>query len=151
MIDIKIEDYLSEEEIKEICKEVLSQKIREDMRKLNVNDIIANISYAEVAAMVNTYVGEDDFCKREIPRKVRDVIAGLSEFTVFQKADVWERKNSIAYDIMQEECRASRPLIKARVEQIVNEYKFPQLERDEIMYTIADVLTDRLLPTGDVK
>lgn len=67
----KIEDYLSEEEIKEICKEVLSQKIREDMRKLNVNDIIANISYAEVAAMVNTYVGEDDFCKREIPRKVR--------------------------------------------------------------------------------
>ncbi len=151
MMDIKIEDYLSGEEIKEICKEVLSQKIREDMCKLNVNDIIANISYAAVAAMVNTYVGEDDFCKREIPRKVRDVIAGLSDFTVFQKADAWERKNSIAYDIMQEECRASRPLIKARVEQIVNEYKFPQLERDEIMYTIADVLTDRLLPTGDVK
>jgi hypothetical protein len=151
MMDIKIEDYLSEEEIKEICKDELHQKIREDMRNLNVNDIIANVSYAEVAAMVDTYVGEDDFCKREIPRKVRDVIAGLSEFTVFQKADAWERKNSIAYDIMQEECRASRPLIKARVEQIVNEYKFPQLERDEIMYTIADVLTDRLLPTGDVK
>mgnify|MGYP006920101894 CR=1 FL=1 len=146
MMDIKIEDYLSEEEIKEICKDALYQKIREDIRKLNVNDIIANISYAEVAAMVNTYVGEDDFCKREILRKVRDVIAGLSDFTVFQKADAWGRKNSIAYDIMQEECRASRPLIKARVEQIVNEYKFPQLERDEIMYTIADVLTDRLLP-----
>lgn len=145
-MDIKIEDYLSEEETKEICKEALYQKIREDMRKLNVNDIIANISYAEVAAMVNTYVGEDDFCKREIPRKVREVIDGLSTYTVFQKADAWEHKNSIAYDIMQEECRASRPLIKARVEQIVNEYKFPQLERNEIMYTIADVLTDRLLP-----
>ena len=146
MMDIKIEDYLSEEEIKEICKEALCQKIREDMQKLNVNDIIANISYAEVAAMVDTYVGEDDFCKREIPHKVHEVIAELSTFTVFRKADAWERKNSIAYDIMQEECRASRPLIKARVEQIINEYKFPQLERDEIMYTIADVLTDRLLP-----
>lgn len=146
MMDIKIEDYLSEEEIKEICEEALYQKIREDMRKLNVNDIIANISYREVEAMVDTYVGEDDFCKKEIPKKVRDVIEGLSAFTVFRKADVWERKNSIAYDIMQEECRASRPLIKARVEQIINEYNFPQLERDEIMYTIADVLTDRLLP-----
>lgn len=146
MMDIKIEDYLSEEEIKEICKEALYQKIREDMRKLNVNDIIANISYREVEAMVDAYVGEDDFCKKEIPKKVRDVIDGLSSFTVFRKADVWERKNSIAYDIMEEECRASRPLIKARVEQIINEYKFPQLERDEIMYTIADVLTDRLLP-----
>ena len=146
MMDVKIEDYLDEQEIKEICKDALYQKIREDMRELNVNDIIANISYAEVAAMVDTYVGEDDFCKKEIPKKVHRIIDELSTYTVFRKADAWERKNSIAYDIMEEECRASRPLIKARVEQIINEYKFPQLERDETMYTIADVLTDRLLP-----
>ena len=149
MMDIKIEDYLSKEEIKEICKDALYQKIREDMRNLNVNDIIANISYAEVAAMVDTYVGEDNFCKKEIPQKVHRVIDELSTYTVFRKADAWERKNSIAYDIMQEECRASRPRIKARIEQIIDEYNFPQLERSEIMYTIADVLTDRLLPEKD--
>lgn len=145
-MDIKIEDYLDEQEIKEICKDVLYQKIREDMRELNVNDIIANISYAEVEAMVDTYVGEDNFCKKEIPQKVHRVIDELSTYTVFRKADAWERKNSIAYDIMQEECRASRPRIKARIEQIIDEYNFPQLERSEIMYTIADVLTDRLFP-----
>ena len=148
-MDIKIEDYLNEQEIKEICKDALYQKIREDMRELNVNDIIANISYAEVAAMVDTYVGEDNFCKKEIPQKVHKVIDELSTYTVFRKADAWERKNSIAYDIMQEECRASRPRIKARIEQIIDEYNFPQLERSEIMYTIADVLTDRLLPEKD--
>ena len=148
-MDIKVEDYLDEQEIKEICKDALYQKIREDMRELNVNDIIANISYAEVAAMVDTYVGEDNFCKKEIPQKVHRVIDELSTYTVFRKADAWERKNSIAYDIMQEECRASRPRIKARIEQIIDEYNFPQLERSEIMYTIADVLTDRLLPEKD--
>ena len=148
-MNIKIEDYLDEQEIKEICKDALYQKIREDMRELNVNDIIANISYAEVAAMVDTYVGEDNFCKKEIPKKVHMVIDELSTYTVFRKADAWERKNSIAYDIMQEECRASRPRIKARIEQIIDEYNFPQLERSEIMYTIADVLTDRLLPEKD--
>ena len=148
-MDIKIEDYLDEQEIKEICKDALYQKIREDMRELNVNDIIANISYAEVAAMVDTYVGEDNFCKKEIPQKVHKVIDELSTYTVFRKADAWERKNSIAYDIMQEECRASRPRIKARIEQIIDEYNFPQLERSEIVYTIADVLTDRLLPEKD--
>lgn len=148
-MNIKIEDYLDEQEIKEICKDALYQKIREDMRELNVNDIIANISYAEVAAMVDTYVGEDNFCKKEIPQKVHRVIDELSTYTVFRKADAWERKNSIAYDIMQEECRASRPRIKARIEQIIDEYNFPQLERSEIMYTIADVLTDRLLPEKD--
>ena len=82
---------------------------------------------------------------------VRKAIENISAFTVFRKADVWERKNSIAYDIMEEECRAARPLIKKRVEQIIDEYKFPQLERDEIMYTIADVLTDRLLPEKEVE
>ena len=148
-MDIKIEDYLDEQEIKEICKDALYQKIREDMRKLNVNDIIANISYAEVEAMVDTYGGEDNFCKKEIPQKVHRVIDELSTYTVFRKADAWERGNSIAYDIMQEECRASRPRIKARIEQIIDEYDFPQLERSEIMYTIADVLTDRLLPEKD--
>ena len=148
-MDIKIEDYLDEQEIKEICKDALYQKIREDMCKMNVNDIIANISYAEVEAMVDEYVGEDNFCKKEIPQKVHMVIDELSTYTVFRKADAWERKNSIAYDIMQEECRASRPRIKARIEQIIDEYNFPQLERSEIMYTIADVLTDRLLPEKD--
>ena len=92
MMDIKIEDYLSKEEIKEICKDALYRKIREDMRRLNVNDIIANISYAEVAAMVDAYVGEDDFCKKEIPKKVHKVIDELSTYTVFRKADAWERK-----------------------------------------------------------
>ena len=150
-MDIKIEDYLDREEIKEVCKDALYQKIREDMRGLNVNDIIANISHSEVAAMVDTYVGEDDFCKEMIPKKVRDVIDGLSSFTVFRKADAWERKNSVAYDLLEEECRNVRPLIRQRVEQIVNDYKFPQLERDEIMYTIADVLTDRLLPEKEVE
>ena len=144
-MDVKIEDYLDEQEIKEICKDALYQKIREDIHELNVNVIVANISHAEVAAMVDTYVGEDDFCKKEIPKKVHRVIDELSTYTVFRKANAWERKNSITYDIMEEECRASRPLIKARVEQIINEYSFPQLERSEIIYTIADVLTDRLL------
>ena len=150
-MDIDIKDYLTPEEIKDVCKDALYQKIREDMRGLNINDIIANISNADVEAMVDAYVGEDDFCKTEIPKKVRNVIENISTYTVFRKADVWERKSSIANDILEEECRAARPLIKKRVEQIINEYNFPQLERDEIMYTIADVLTDRLLPEKEVK
>ena len=150
-MDIDIKDYLTQEEIKDVCKDALYQKIREDMRGLNINDIIANISNADVEAMVDAYVGEDDFCKTEIPKKVRNVIENISTYTVFRKADVWERKSSIANDILEEECRAARPLIKKRVEQIINEYNFPQLERNEIMYTIADVLTDRLLPEKEVQ
>lgn len=150
-MEIKIEDYLSPEEIKDICKYALYEKVRNDMQGLNVNDIIANISHAEVEAMVDAYVGNDNFCKTEIPKKVRAVIENLGPYSVFRKAYGWEQKNSVAYDIMEEECRAARPLIKKSVERIVDQYDFPQLERDEIMYTIADVLTNRLLPEKDIK
>jgi hypothetical protein len=150
-MEIAIEDYLSPKEIKDICKDALYEKVRNDMQGLNVNDIIANISHAEVEAMVDAYVGNDNFCKTEIPKKVRAVIENLGTCSVFRKADAWERKNSVAYDIMEEECRAARPLIKKSVERIIDQYDFPQLERDEIMYTIADVLTNRLLPEKDVK
>lgn len=52
-MNIEIKDYLTPEEIKGICQDALYQKIREDMRGLNVYDIIANIShYAEGAERV---------------------------------------------------------------------------------------------------
>lgn len=140
-MEIDIKEFLSADEIKEVCKDALYSKIREDMRNLNVNDIIANISYAEVAAMVDTHIGEDNYCKKTIAQKTKQIIESLSSYSVFHKADAWERKNSIAYDIMEEECRAARPLIKQRIEQIVKEYDFPMLSRDDIMYTLADTLT----------
>ena len=140
-MEIDIKEYLSEDEIKKVCEDALYSKIREDMRTLNVNDIIANISYAEVAAMVDAHIGESDYCKKAIAQKVPQIIDNLSAFTVFRKADAWERQNSIAYDILQEESRAARPLIKQRIEQIVKEYNFPELRRDDIMFTLADTLT----------
>ena len=69
----------------------------------------------------------------------------------------FETDNREYYLLMQEtarHCVDGKPVtnagrIKARIEQIIDEYNFPQLERSEIMYTIADVLTDRLLPKKD--
>ena len=90
-----------------------------------------------------------DFYVLKLQFKAEDVETGemkkqkrefLAECVNYAEAE------KLAYDIMEEECRAARPLIKKRIEQIIDEYNFPQLERDEIMYTIADVLTDRLLP-----
>ncbi len=140
-MEIDIKEYLSEDEIKKVCEDALYNKIREDMRNLNVNDIIANISYDEVAAMVDAHIGENDYCKKAIAQKVPQIIDNLSAFTVFRKADAWERQNSIAYDILQEESRAARPLIKQRIEQIVKEYDFPELSRNDIMFTLAETLT----------
>lgn len=93
-MEIKVEDYLSAEEIKDICKDALYEKIREGMRGLNVNDIIANISSSEVEAMVDAYVGEDDFCKTEIPKKVRAESRDLAHTQCLEKRMCGRRKTA---------------------------------------------------------
>lgn len=136
-MEIDIKEYLSEGEIKKVCEDALYSKIREDMRNLNVNDIIANISYAEVAAMVDAHIGENDYCKKAITQKVLQIIDNLSAFTVFRKADTWERQNSIAYDILQEESRAARPLIKQRIERTtMAEY----ITKEEALNAVEDAM-----------
>ena len=44
MMAIKIEDYYSDEVIIDSCKAALYQTFREDMRHLNVTDIVQHIS-----------------------------------------------------------------------------------------------------------
>lgn len=143
-ININIKDYLSEDEIKEVCKNALYSTIRDSMRGLNVYDIIANISYAEVAKMVDDYIGKSDYCKNAIAEKVPELISNLSSFIVFRQADTWERKNSVGYDILTEEVIKARPLIRQRIEQIIAEYEFAELNRDEIAYTLAETIKDML-------
>lgn len=143
-INIKVEDHLDEDEIKAVCRDALRYKMQESMSRLNVYDIIANISYAEVAKMVDDYIGKSGYCKNAIAEKVPEVISNLSPFVVFRMEDAWGRKDSVGYDILNEEVAKSRPLIRQRIEQIIAEYEFAELKRDEIAYTIAETIKEML-------
>lgn len=72
-MNIDIKDYLTPEEIKDVCQNALYQKIREDMRGLNVYDIIANISHSDVDAMVDDMLDEVDCFQ---PSDVAPVVHG---------------------------------------------------------------------------
>ena len=44
-IKVNIEDYLTEEEISNICKEEVAYKIKDQLKYLQPSDILGNISY----------------------------------------------------------------------------------------------------------
>lgn len=113
-IEVVLSDYLTEADIRDICASEVHAKIREDLRRLNVNTIISNLSYEEVFRMVDEQIGKNDYCMMAIAEKVPEIISNLSSYSIFRKADAWERTESIGQKILDEEVNNARPLIAER-------------------------------------
>ena len=67
------------------------------------------------------------------------------KYIVFRRKDAWDRTESPAVAILDEECANARPLIRECVEKHIKEYPFHELDRDEIGEVIYDVIMDRIL------
>lgn len=147
-ITIDINDYLSKEEIKEIAEQELRVAFREQFRKeADVERVLTNLSLEYVHALVaEQWDGDFDDLLR---RKVREAIEKGVSYHVFHRKDAWDRTESPAVAILDDECRNSRPLIRECVEKRIREYPFNELDRNEIGDVIYEVIMERILnPKG---
>ena len=119
-MDIKIEDYLSHEEIKQICRDIVKTKAREALSTTSeIERILNNTSYDIVRTAVNEIIPEDlDVLLRD---KVIEITQSLSSYSVFKPKDAWERENTKGWDILQKVISDEEPLIRERVCQIIRE------------------------------
>lgn len=143
-LKINIQDYFSDEQIKEIAEEELRAAFREQFRKeADVERVITNLSVEYVHALVaGQWDGDFDELLRE---KVRDAIEKGVGYYVFRRKDAWDRTESPAVAILDEECKNSRPLIRECVEKRIREYPFSELDRNEIGDVIYEVIMEKIL------
>lgn len=143
-LKINIQDYFSDEQIKEIAEQELRSAFREQFRKeADVERVITNLSIEYVHALVAEQWGGDfDELLRE---KVRDAIEKDVGYHVFRRKDAWDRTESPAVAILDEECKNSRPLIRECVEKRIKEYPFSELDKDEIGDVIYEVIMEKIL------
>lgn len=151
MMELKIDisEYLSSEEIKECCKDAIKSAIygRYSRSEAETDRLITNLAYEFVWKMIDEEVGGG--LEKMIRSKTIEAIEKLSEYSVFRVRSAWDRQESIGHKILEEEVSASRPLIKARVKQIISDYPFHELDRDEIGYVVHDCIMERLF--GDTE
>lgn len=143
-VSIDVYDVASEEEVKEAVLDVVRSLVVRQFSgaEENLNRLIANLSYSYVFEMVNQQF--DGNLNELLKSKIVDIINNLSTYTVFQKKDAWEKEDSVAYKALQEEMTNARPLIKNRVEHIIQEYPFHELDQDEIGEVIYQCIMDKL-------
>lgn len=107
-MEINIENYLSEETIKDMISEELRVVIKRDTER-----ILTNMAFYVVFKAVDEAL--DDSAKEFIKAKAISIINDLSSFCVFRKKDAWEKEDSIAYKTLQEAMNENKGLIKQKV------------------------------------
>lgn len=116
-MNINIENYVSDEEIKEAVLSAVKEKVY-SMDEDNIKRIYTNACYKAVADYSNEIIEEKglDF---SIENKVKELIDNLESFTVFYRDNYGSGRSSKAYEltqkIVEEEKEALREVIKSKL------------------------------------
>jgi len=115
---INIDNYLSEEEKKQIAIDVF----RDACRQRSVADferIVTNSAYEVV------WKSMDEFCDKSVvaklKNKIRSIIGDLTEFDIFKKPGAWDREANGPYEILVQCVKENKPLISEKVEKAIHQ------------------------------
>lgn len=149
MIDIY--EYLTEDEITEICKEEVRRQIQMQFAnnpEATNKRLISNISCQEVFDEISASIGEDvrEMLKDTITKIIQDKNA--VRYVLFQRKDNFTYKNSPAVDMMDEITMDCRGLMEQKVRESIDKFDFDCVQ-DEIYEVAREVIYKRIFGKED--
>lgn len=145
-ISIDVNDYLTEEDIRNEAKAALHYAFADQLRKeSDVERVLSNLTQGYIFRMVCDKLNVDrEYIESAIADGVKKAIEeDTIKYKVFQRKDAWEGSESPAVKILDDTLANSKELIEAEVEKRIKEYDFHEL-RDEIEDTIYEVICRKL-------
>ena len=140
-IELNLEDYLTDEEIKNACEKAIYTNTYHKLAALDIDTVIANSSYKIIWKVLDEKFDknlEEILCK-----KCEDVINNLSAFSVFRNKDSFNSKKSVGQEILDKKIVESESLIERRINEIIEKYDFNELN-EYIGETIYDCIMKKL-------
>jgi tRNA 2-selenouridine synthase SelU len=140
MAEINFEEYLSEEERKEIVASVFREKCVETLKN-DGERVLSNASYTIVVKMVDEIF--DNKMHELLAQKTKSIIDGLTSYTVFKRKDHWDKDESVGWRLLNEVMAESKPLLKNRISEIIatlNEDDIREYLKGEAAYLLDSKL-----------
>ena len=134
-IEINIEDYITEEEKKEMVVSAYQNAIYEKMKYMKEDVFLANVGYEVIFKAVDEMLGEDS--RKVIEEKVKELIGNFSSFEVFRSSDYGKPSNG--YLMIEEAVESNRELINKRVKSLITE-----MSDESFKYKIEDMLNEEI-------
>ena len=121
-MEIDIKEYLSEEEIKNICASEVREIIRQNILHYqnDIKNCIASLSYKVIEKDID----------EKIPDYKEQIVAGIERcleekyqmFHVFRKPDTYDRVGNVGYEIVKSQIMKREQDIRDRVNKEIDEY-----------------------------
>jgi len=144
---INIDDFLSEDEKKEIAVRVFTGKL-ESISQAEIERIVSNNAYAIAQELVDKNFGDE--YKESIKTKLPKIIDGLSSYTVFDRGDsygAFRKEATIAWKTVEDTVKANHGSIEARVINILENIDETTL-REKISEAVYIAVTEPLKKKG---
>ena len=118
---MNIEDYLSDEEKKEIAVRVFEDKLRDSFSTSEAERVVTNMAYEVAEKLISQNISEQ--FKDSIQNKLPEIIEGLSAYTVFSRGDnygAFRKEPTLAWKTVDNWVRSNNAIIEDRVKAIVD-------------------------------
>lgn len=139
-VTINIDDYLTDEDRREIAKEEFRAICRR-RSQIDFERILSNAAYDLVRQEVDAVF--DGKMAETVQANAVKIINNLGSYTVFAPPNAWEKPASKGWEFLQSAIEAARPAINERVLAIVAEINGDEL-RERLDGMIGDVIVAKL-------
>lgn len=147
-IEVELFDYVSPERMSVILEEEIRRAFASQIRKeADIERVLTNFTAEYVFKLIeNEWSANAVDFEKALREKINAVFQRDDmSFYIFRRGNAWDRTESPAVKILDEECANSRPLIREMVEKHIREYPFHELDRYEIGDVIYTTIMEKLL------
>lgn len=139
-LEIKLEDYLTIDEIKDIVRDEFAASVAKTLSKeTDFTRIIGNIAHEIVFDEVKKYIPE---FKELLTKNVKQIIEKKDyKWQIFRCKDVWDKEEGPGLTIIKETLNTNKDAIKKRIEDAINNFDVKELISDYLdkkMEEVAD-------------
>jgi hypothetical protein len=138
-IEINIDDYLSKDEMKQLCIEYFKNTLAAD--PVNTERILDNMAYSAAFKILDSVLTANMMLI--IRKKVNKRITDISDFDIFRKKDAWGSEDSEAYLEVKKAVSEHKHLINGLVKKAILEHDFSKHLPDASDY-IGECIVDAL-------
>lgn len=145
-IEINIDNYLSEEEKKELAVEVFKEQVKKELFKSSdgtvqsdseIQRVIGNISHQIVMNEVQKHIPD---CEQMIKEKTLKLITESNfSYQLFKVKNAWDKEESLAITYMNETMRSSKELFQSKIKEAIANYDPSKEISTQISETFAEM------------
>ncbi len=137
-MNIEIENYLSDDKIRQIVEEEFRNRIKSLFRtEKEITRIVTNLGYYNTFKIIENEVPN---FKKLIKEQTKKQCENISSYSVFRKKDAFESENSLAQDYLEEAVEENKEIINKRVVEIMN-----SIDNQDLADEICSLLEEKIM------